>query len=344
MVRTELTNENAFAYHISKISKSWNLENPYNISLRDLLLEKTPTQLKNLRENQEFHFIAKVINDELNNKDVKNNCKRIKELIDNYLKNKKQKDGDDLLHFLFYVFLLKSLNKDSHFKRISREKTEKFLVEYKTHLSKFRNFHKVLSLYYLGKAENHEKEEIKDDVDLAVNILYKRLLLSNENTRDESLLIDYYLKQCELEKIDLTAESEITKGKLLELVVILKSASGKGLHIPEIEKEQYLSAFAKDIVRKKYLSILKDIGTIRLGKLNTSVWSMVFGFFLLESVIFLLPEFIESIKLGVLSINTKALVSLPIWSILIINGIIVALFLFIMTKNINRRLTQEEWK
>ena len=42
MAKTEPTNQNALTYHISKMSKSWNLENPYNISLRDLLLGKTP--------------------------------------------------------------------------------------------------------------------------------------------------------------------------------------------------------------------------------------------------------------------------------------------------------------
>ena len=91
------------------------------------------------------------------------------------------------------------------------------------------------------------------------------------------------------------------------------------------------------LLEKKYLAILKDISTIKILKLNIPAGYAILGFFLLESAVFLLSDFIGSINLVVLSINTKALVSLPIWSILIINGLVISLFVFVMARNINRR-------
>jgi len=339
------TNENAFVFHISKISKSWNLKNPYFSSLRDLLLEKSGNHIKGIRKEQEFHFIAKMINDELNNSnEIKSNCKQIHSLLSNYLKRKQQKEGDKTIRFLFYAFLLKLLNKNKHYKSLNEEKVKKFLIEYKTPSSNLRNFHKVISLYFLGNINDQEKEEINDNLDLSVNILYQKLLLSEKAKREKSNLIEYYLKQSNLERIDLTATSEMSKGKLLEIAVILKSANGKGLYIPEIEKEQYLSAFTKSIVREKYLSILKDISTIKVFKSKMPVWSAILGFFLLESLVFYLPNFIESISIGTFSISTKALSGLPIWSILIINGLIISLFIFVIQRNINKRVSDERWK
>jgi len=346
MVKEELANENALVYHISKISKSWNLNNPYFLSMQDLLLGRSGTKLKNLRKEQEFHFIAKIINDELNknNKEVKDNCRQISFLLNSYLNKKQQKDGDKTIRFLFYVFLLKLFNKNNHFKCIDNKKVKKFLMEYKTLSSNLKKFHKILSIYYLGLIEEVGKEEIKDNFDLSLSILYQRLLLSGKSRREKNRLIDYYLKQSVIEKIDLTATSEISKGKLLEIAVILKSANNKGLYIPQIEKEQYLTAFSKKIVREKYLSILKDISSIKLLKSKIPLWLVILGFFLLESLVFALPNFIESISIGSLSISTRTLLNLPIWSILIINGLIISLFLFIIQRNINKRISDERWK
>jgi len=346
MANKELTNENALVYYISKISKSWNLDNPYFSSMKNLLLSKSGTKLRNLRKDQEFHFIAKIINDELNknNEGIKDNCKQISFLLDRYLNKKQQKDGDKTIRSIFYIFLLKLFNKNNHFKRVDDKRVRNFLMEYKTHSSNLKNFHKILSLYYLGRIEELGKEEIKDNLDLSLNILYLRLLLSQESKRKKSILIDYYIKQSIIEKIDLTITSERSKGKLLEIAVILKAANSKGLYIPQIEKEQYLSAFTKNIVKEKYLSILKDISTIKVLKLKIPLWLVILGFFLLESLVFALPNFIESISIGSLSINTKAFSDLPIWSILIINGLIISIFLFIIQIVINKRISDERWK
>jgi len=345
-VKGEPTNENAFVYHISKISKSWNLNNPYFSSLRDLLLNKSGTQLKNLRKEQEFHFIAKIINNELNKNDreIKNNCKQISSSLNRYLKRKQQGDGDKTIRSLFYIFLLKLHNKNKHFQCLNKSTVKKFLTEYKTSSSNLINFHKVLSLYYLGNIDKSKNETINDNLDLSVNILYQRLLLSDKSKREKNNLIDYYLKHNAIEKIDLTATSERSKGKLLEVAVILKSANGKGLYIPEIEKEQYLSAFTKSIIREKYLAILKDISNLKLFKTKLPVWSIILAFFLIESLVFTLPNFIESISIGVLSISIKALSDLPVWVVLIINGLIISLFIFIIQKNINKRINDERWK
>jgi len=47
----------ALVYHISKIS--WNLNNPYFLSMQDLTIEQSGTKLK---KRSEFHFLLKLFN------------------------------------------------------------------------------------------------------------------------------------------------------------------------------------------------------------------------------------------------------------------------------------------
>lgn len=346
MAKDELMSENALVFHISKISKSWNLINPYFISLRDLLLEDSGTKLNNLRKQQEYHFIAKIINDEINNRknEINRNSKEISLFIKKYLKSKQQSLGDYIIRDLFYVFILRLLGKTAHFDKLDKNKIKAFLSNYQTQSGNIINFHKILSLFYLGIYDKQKSEIVESNLDLSINILFNRLLLANNEKREKSQLIDYYLKQNLVEKIDLTSSSENSKGKLLEIAVILKSANGKGLYIPEIEKEQYLSSFTQSIFREKYLTMLKESSSMKFFRSRIPLWSLILLFFVLESLVFLLPNFFETISIGNFSIPTTEIVKLPIWVILIINGIIMAVLIYVIQIHLNKRIREEKWK
>ena len=58
--------ENAIVYQISNLARNWQLSNPFFISLRGLLLDEK-FSLGKLRLQQEYNFIAKIIEDEVVN-------------------------------------------------------------------------------------------------------------------------------------------------------------------------------------------------------------------------------------------------------------------------------------
>lgn len=344
MKKEEISSVNAIVYHIVNISKSWQLNNPYFVALRNILLEKFDTP-KDIRSQQEFHFIAKVIADELkNNKsEIRNNTKKISDFLSNYIKERNQKNGDEALRLIFNILILKLLNRKGHFNNLNQNKVKEFLSLYQTQKSNFKNFQKILSLVHSVDQQGTE-EYINDDLDLALNLLYSRLLFNEESKRDNNKLVDYYLKQTRLEKIETTTSSERTKGNLLEIALILKATTGKGLYIPEIEKEQYLSRFTKTLFREKYINILKETNSVKIFNFKLPNWVVVLSFFTLEAIVFALPNFVESLSFGTFSISTGALMQLPLWVILIINGIIISLYLFLLQRRANKRIGDEKWK
>ena len=349
MDEEEFGSINSIVYHISNISKSWDLKNYYHLALRDLLLlnESTQIDVNSLRVKQEYHFVAKIIVDELKNnvKNIKNNGKEISLLLKRYLKNKKQKDGDNVTLFLFYIFLLKLLNRDKHFRQLGPKEIKQFLETYQSQNNIFNCFQNVLSLYHSVNIDKITEKETNDDLELSINLLYDRLKLTETSKRDKNNIVDYYIKQTQLEKIDVSSiSSEQTKGRLLQISIILKAATGNGLYLPEIEKEQYLSKFTQKIFREKYLKILEDSNSIKIRGISIYNWLAVFLFFLLEALIFSLPNFVESITVFGININTKALAELPIWVIILINGLIMVTYLLIHKYNLAKRIGDEKWK
>lgn len=99
----ELSNINAFVYHISNLSKEWSLTNPFSLMLRSLLLNQNEEiDKKFLRTKQDFHFYSKkIINDEFNNNEINGNDNEILTLVDRYLKQKQQNIGNSVIQYLF---------------------------------------------------------------------------------------------------------------------------------------------------------------------------------------------------------------------------------------------------
>src|SRR3989338_10260791 len=119
--------------------------------------------------------------DELNKNlsEIKNNCKEFERLIISYIKDKQENKGDRAIRILFYILILKLLNKKNHSDRIKKQKINNFLKIYSSKESNLINFHRLLSLYYTGSITEIKEDTIKDNLDLAVSLLYDRLLLSN---------------------------------------------------------------------------------------------------------------------------------------------------------------------
>ena len=343
----ELSSINAFVYHVSQLSKNWEFSNPYFLGLKAVLLDEAVViDTKTLSEGQEYHFIAKMISDEYSNKNgVESNVSKILSQIEKYLLERNVKVGANITLYLFYAAVMEFNGKGQHFNGLDKrsEKIKAFLGNFKASNSNLSNMEKILSLIYGVEAQ--DSLETNDNLDLALNSLYDRIALTKVVKRDKGVLADYYLKQYKLENSGLSKASfEKSRGNAVEIAVILKSAAGKGLYIPEIEKEQYLSGFTQKLFREKYAKYINESNSFKLWGLNLPSWFVVLCVFILEAIIFYLPNFGASIQIGFLSIPTNILLELPIWAVLIIDGGLIALYIYIQQKKINKKLGEEQWK
>jgi len=171
------------------------------------------------------------------------------------------------------------------------------------------------------------------------------LLMCNSKTRTKEKVIDYYIKQQRLEKIDIeNVTSELSMLKLLEVAVILKAASGKGLYLPELEKEQYLSNVSMEIVKEKYLTILNDSFSNTFYKIRLPSWFGYLILFAAESAIFLAPNIFDSVQFGPVAIKLSVLLSIPVWALLLGNGILVILYDKYTKKKLENKVKALKWK
>ncbi len=345
------SNINSLVFHISKISKSWNIQSPYPTALRNLLLGNIPKKkAQNLRVAQDYHFISKIIDDELrkDRKETKQNCGHISNLITLYQKNKDSSQGDKIINFLFHIFLMNLLDFKEHFKFLDKDEIKKFLESHMTSDSELNKFRSVL-LLSLGNVKCNSPDKSKDMFGYSLDLLYLRILLSNEKTRDKKDLINYYLSQSFIEKLDFgRCENEKSITELLKSAIVIKAASGEGLYLPEPEKEQYLSVFAKELIRTEYIKNLKEATNfkIRLFKVinfSLPIWIGFSILFLIETIIILLPfmsSLFSAVNLPIISpiIDiTSKLSNLPLWLIILINGIIMSFLLYLHQKYIYRK-------
>ncbi len=338
----ELKSQNALVYHISTLSQDWKITNPYNSMLRCLLTNKPCNlDLQTLRQNQEYHFIAKMIYDEttLNNEAVKKNTNKILAMIKKVQKNKQQSDADSVIRCIYYVLIMSLLGKRLHYDILPTNQVRDLLKEVKTESHNLQHLNRILCFVYNVNSELVDID-IDDDIALSLDLLYRRLILCNQENRDKNALIEYYTKQSKLDDIDLTSvSSEKTQGKLLEIAVNLKATTGNGLYIPEIEREQYLSNFTKDILRKKYSDIISKENTVSFFGLSLPIWLALLTIFLIEAVIFSVPNYVESISLGFVSISTKPLMELPISAIIAINGVAIVIYFFYRERKLKYRVS-----
>lgn len=342
------SNKNGFVFHISKVSNEWSLTSPYVTSLRDLLNETVPKKsLENIRANQEYHFIAKIIYDELkrNKKEINNNCNILKKMISDYDKNKEDYNGNKILNFLFYIFLMNLLNYKKHLDQLDKQKIKKFLEEHNTSertLSKIRYI--LLSLS--GSSQRYISDKSNTLFEHSLDLLHLRLLLSNEKTRDQKDLINYYLSQSFIENLDFGKYGDDnSRSEILKAAIVIKAASGDGLYLPEPERERYLSSFAKELIKNKYMKNLKDATQFRLKTFKVldfylPLWACFGLIFLIEALIIFTPKLAELFSIVDVPVISQVVKltswvsNLPVGALIIINGVIVAFLLYLHQKYI----------
>ena len=109
MPHDDISSTNALVYFIEKTSNDWNFENPYYQALKHLFHDEKEITLLHLRPQQQFHFIAKLIQDELNNNisEINNNVNSIQNIFDSYFTKMNQIEGDYILSYLYIILILK---------------------------------------------------------------------------------------------------------------------------------------------------------------------------------------------------------------------------------------------
>ena len=74
------------------------------------------------------------------------------------------------------------------------------------------------------------------------------------------------------------------------------------------------------------------------------IWLMILFSALLESIIFILPNYFDSVSIFGLSIKLDFLTKLPVWAIIIINGVAIGLYLLSLKSRVDKRINEEQWK
>lgn len=344
----DISNPDSLVYFLKQSSPTWAIQNPFFRALRCLLIDSKPDySIKDLRIAQDYHFLAKIILDELNqdSSTINQNVQSIQALLSSYSKHKKIEDGNRLILCLFYIYILQLLGKGTHASRLSNQNVHKFLKSVVSAPDTVRCYYDVLALESLNQQENQATPIVKKacDIEAACSLLYSRIKLANKSLRDKQTLIDYYLKQKEIDKVFLNHQSEGSKGELLQIGVILKAAKGSGIYLPAIEKEQYLSSFAKDIILEKYLNLLKETSDTPVGPITVQNWMVILALILVECVILTFPSIIPEISLGPFNITTSPIASVPASLIVLINGILFALYLYFNHRSIIKKIGDKKW-
>lgn len=355
MDESKIQSINPIVYHISALAQEWDLTNPYFIALRSLLIEETINVKKlNIRFSQDYHFASKIIIDEINkeNNGIDQNIKEINGLFSSFQSKKQQKDGDRLIISLFHVLLLKFLDRGFHLNKLNDEKKIKStLLSYHTENKELNGYFSILKLFYLKEESNLSEEKNFEALSLTISLLYDILLLKDEDMRDKKNLINYYLKQLKLEESDLPLlNSENSQGKYLKIAIMLKTLSGKGLFIPEIEKEQYLSRFTKKLFRNRYIGVLNELNQTKIPFTSWSFirWKFPLIVFFLELCFYWLGKLVSAITLPFVEIDIS---NLPInqfypYRVEIIIIFNAALFAYLAHYNhmiVEQNISDEKW-
>jgi len=339
MENESIQSSNDIVYYISKISKEWALSNPYNIALRALLgnyssIEYQPTSSMG---HQLFitEFMCKTINNE---KITDEFLKDLYKLIDEFHTDKIKKNGELIIETFFIIYIVNLLEHDKIFKKIKINKIKSFLNDYNPVNDQYTNIKKILCKVY--GIENNDKSVCNDDYTLALNLLYLRLSLNDEKNRDQNTLLDYYAKQKILSDniFSQSLNSERIRGRVLEIALIMKASSGKGLFLPEIEKIQYLSSFARKLIINQMNLLYLKGSTFEFNEYKIPYWIVPLPFLILEAIIYMNPQVINSISISFIEVSVDNLLSLSYSFILVLNGIILTIYLYFVNKRIIKTL------
>lgn len=339
-----VTATNDVVYYISKISSSWELSNPYFLALRALLLCDDAFDLGDLRGQQHYLFIANIMQNTLkDSNELKNIRKKIGKRLEEYDTTRKEENGDLIIDSIFMLFLLKILNYKSQLEKISEEKIRMFLNTYKPIKSNYINIKKILC--FLFGVDNNDDAIYINEYDVALNLMYLKLLLSKNVFRTEGILIDYYVKQRELEEriFDMGFSSERSKGRVLEIALVLKAVNGDGLYIPDIEKNQYLSTFAQELVRTKIESLYTEASHFEVKQFKIPFWFLPSFLFVFEAIIYSYPEIVDSISILFIELGIANIILIPFAFILLLNGAILSLFMYYVNYRVRKRISDKKW-
>lgn len=343
---TELSSSHVLLYHIKFLARDWSFTNPYFQSLRALFFNSEQIHLTNLRTQQLFHFLAKIIVDEIkeDKSKIKNNIDQINQLIEAFSINKRTDDGEKVLRSVYIINILRLLNRKLHHNAVQSDLVKTFLENIIPVNNTSLNMRIILCFLY--SMEQNDELNIDDDYDLVLSLLYDKLQLSRPDKRNEKILIDYYVKQKELEQKDYSRiVSESSKGRVLEIAIVLEAIVGKGLYLPDLEKEQYLSTYANTIIISKYNSIINKMHEFELYNVKISLWLLNILFYALEVIIFLMPQATNSITIPLIGIevNLEFIRKLSISHVLLFNAIITGTFLYYVVSRTKRQIKDKKW-
>lgn len=342
MTDNNISSANALVYYVEKISKDWSFDNPYYQSLNALFHSLNDFNLEIENSKQQYHIIAQLIQDELNDniKNIKLNVKYIEDLINEYNKNLNQNIGDLILSYLFFIYLLKLLNKNTHYSELNNEIIKKFLSKYNSDKSININYKKILEIKYLNVI--NDKEFITNDYELALEMLYKKILISNNLYRKKEYLMDFYIKQNKIENININYASDKGKSNLLEIVLILKAINNEGLYIPELEKENYISTYANEIIREKYLDMISEITSVNFKFIKISNWLFFIIIIIIELIIVKYSDFI-TIPLGFIEIDSNVIDEFGIYLKILLNGLILLGYILYLNHKTIKKVKELKW-
>lgn len=351
--RKDIKSNNGLVFFVSNLAKNWNISSPYPLALKNLLLGLNPKgRLQNLRVAQEYHFVSKVIDDEIgkDSYEIGKNCSDIKKRLERFTSERDSIEGSKIMRLIFHIVIMNLLKHHEHFKRIDKGTLKEFLDSYNTDDLVLAKFKSIIVLLTQGVKESNISKS-NSIVEHALDLLYLRMIISNESTSNKDDLIGYYLNQSTLEGLDLgQVGNDNAKAELLMFAIIIKAASGEGLYIPEPEKEKYLSSFAKDLIRNKYMKILRDASSFRIKifkviDFKLPLWACLGLIFLIETLIFVFPKIAEIFSaadvpvIGQITKATLSIAELPIWIIIAINGAVVGLLLYIHQKYLYKKFS-----
>jgi len=346
MALKEISSLNSLVFHISKSAKDFDLSENYYRALKSLLLEEK-SYIKFEDYRKEYDFMAKIIFDEISNKNsgVRENIKKINELIGDYLQTRDSSKGKLLLNCLFHIFLLKLLDHNEHVSGIQSDNIKNFLNEYNPPVGEETYIHNVLSLFYLGRAKIIEIKN-ENEIELALNLLYYRIKIAKDDEKTKENRLEYYTRQKALEeKINISpSQSPTVQGRLIKIAVILKAISGNGLYIPETEKERYISTFAKAYIKQENNFTIRGVANCIKIKVwgiefNPSLWLLALIFSIMELILVLIPKSLYLLSNASSYPIIKFIVDCsnnPVIFILI-NGVIIVTLLLWRQKYINKK-------
>jgi len=342
----ELSSSHALLFYINNLAQKWTFTNPYFLSLQALLLNQKEIKIDNLRTQRLFHFLAKIIIDEINldRTGVQDTIKTLKDLMDNFSNNKRSIDGEKIIHSLFLINILNIFNYKIHYNVLNIESIKNILKLIETENKSILNMKIVLCKLY--SIEYNYEIIINNDYDLILSLLYDRICLSHPDTRNERTLIDFYLKQKELEDKDIFSSiSDNSKGRVLEIALILKAIVGKGLYLPEIEKDQYLSTYAKNALLPKYYQIIDKMNQIVIRGIKVPVWGLIFLYFIIEIFIFSFPLASNSIAIPYTGIEIPLdyIRELPITYLTMLNAVIICSYLYFREYVTKKQMRDSKW-